>query len=39
VNERTIDFGPDGREAIRLILQMGYDKGIIPTRAVPEFVG
>ena len=39
VNERTIDFGDDGREAIRLILQMGYDRGIIPIKAEVDFIG
>ena len=39
VNERTIDYGPDGREAIRRLLDMGYDRGVIPHRAQVEFVG
>ena len=39
VNERTIDFGDDGREAIRLILQMGYDRGIIPIKPQADFIG
>ncbi len=39
VNERTIDYGPDGREAIRRLLNMGYERGIIPQRAEVEFVG
>ena len=39
VNQRTIDFGEDGREAIRLILRMGYERGIIPTLAEPDFIG
>jgi len=29
VNERTVDYGPDGREAVRLLLKLGYEKGII----------
>ena len=39
VNERTIDFGDDGREAIRRILAMGYERGIIPIKAEPDFIG
>ena len=39
VNERTIDYGPDGREAIKLILDMGYERGIIPIKANVDFVG
>jgi 1,4-dihydroxy-6-naphthoate synthase len=39
VNDRSIEFGPDGREAIRLILQMGYDRGVIPMRSEVDFIG
>ena len=39
VNERTIDFGDDGREAIRLILRMGFERGIIPIKAEADFIG
>jgi len=39
VNERTINYGDDGREAIRKILAMGYERGIIPHKADVEFVG
>ena len=39
VNERTIDMGNDGREAIRRILAMGYERGIIPIEAKVDFVG
>jgi 1,4-dihydroxy-6-naphthoate synthase len=38
VNERTLDYGPDGREAVAKLLDMGYEKGIIPHRAVPDWV-
>jgi len=37
VNERTLDYGPDGREAIRLLLEMGHGKGIIPIEPRVEF--
>ena len=39
VNERTLDYGPDGREAVRRLLDMGYKAGIIPQPAKIEFVG
>jgi len=29
VNERTVDYGPDGREAVRLLLRLGKERGII----------
>jgi len=38
VNERTLDYGPDGREAVSKLLDMGYEKGIIPHRAHPDWV-
>jgi 1,4-dihydroxy-6-naphthoate synthase len=39
VNERTLNYGPEGREAIHKLLDMGYDRGIIPHRANIDFVG
>ena len=39
VNERTLDYGKDGREAIVKLLEMGYSSGIIPNRPMVEFVG
>ena len=39
VNERTLDYGPDGREAVRRLLDMGYKAGVIPNAARVEFVG
>lgn len=38
VNERTLDYGPDGREAVRRLLDMGFEKGVIPHRAQVDFV-
>ena len=38
VNERTLDYGPDGRQAIRPLLDMGYERGIIPIMPMVEFV-
>jgi 1,4-dihydroxy-6-naphthoate synthase len=39
VNERTLDYGKDGREAIVKLLEMGYERGVIPHRPNVEFVG
>ena len=38
VNERTLNYGEDGREAIRKLLEMGFDRGIIPMKAEVGFV-
>jgi 1,4-dihydroxy-6-naphthoate synthase len=38
VNERTLDYGADGREAVRRLLDMGYKAGIIPEPADVKFV-
>ncbi len=35
VNERTLDYGEDGREAVRLLLRLGKEKGIIKAE-IPE---
>ena len=37
VNERTLDYGPDGREAVRRLLDMGHKAGIIPQESSVEF--
>ena len=29
VNQRTLDYGEDGRKAVRLLLELGYKQGII----------
>jgi 1,4-dihydroxy-6-naphthoate synthase len=39
VNERTLDYGDDGREAITKLLEMGHAAGIIPNKPVVEFAG
>lgn len=39
VNERTLNYGEDGREAIRRLLTMGHDRGIIPHPVKVDFVG
>ena len=38
VNERTLDYGADGREAIRKLLAMGHERGIIPIAPQVDFV-
>ena len=38
VNERTLDYGPDGREAVGKLLNMGYEQGIIPQKVNLEWV-
>jgi 1,4-dihydroxy-6-naphthoate synthase len=38
VNERTLDYGDDGREAVRRLLDMGHKAGIIPLAPIVEWV-
>jgi len=38
VNERTLDYGEDGREAVSRLLQMGHSAGIIPHAAQLDWV-
>lgn len=38
VNERTLNYGEDGRQAIKKLLEMGHERGIIPFRANVDFV-
>ena len=38
VNERTMDYGADGREAIRKLLDMGYERGIVTVKPQVDFV-
>ena len=38
VNERTLDYGADGKEAVARLLQMGHQAGIIPNLPRVEFV-
>ena len=39
VNDFTLDIGPRGEEALRLLLKLGYEAGLIPDLVEPEFVG
>lgn len=38
VNERTLDYGREGREAVRRLLDMGHKAGVIPYEANVDFV-
>lgn len=38
VNERTLDYGDDGKEAVTRLLGMGHRAGIIPHEPMVEFV-
>jgi 1,4-dihydroxy-6-naphthoate synthase len=38
VNERTLDYGADGRAAIRKLLDLGHERGIIPIAPQVDFV-
>ena len=38
VNARTLDYGDDGRRAVRLLLDRGFEAGLIPHRVDMEFV-
>ena len=39
VNQWTVDYGPRGRQAVQLLLDRGYEAGVIPQRVSVEFVG
>ena len=39
VNEWTVDYGERGRAAVRLLLDRGFEAGIIPHRVAVEFIG
>ena len=39
VNERTLQYGEDGKEAIRRLLTTGYERGLISTPVRVDFVG
>jgi 1,4-dihydroxy-6-naphthoate synthase len=38
VNERTLSYGADGQEAIRKLLALGYERGIITVEPKVDFV-
>jgi 1,4-dihydroxy-6-naphthoate synthase len=39
VNQRTLDYGEDGRRATQLFLDRGFEAGVIPRRIHVEFAG
>lgn len=39
VNERTLDYGDDGRVAVEKLLDMGHRAGIIPNQAKVDWIG
>ena len=38
VNQRTLDYGPEGRRAVQLFLDRGHEEGLIPHRVQVDFV-
>jgi len=38
VNDLTLDYGERGKEAVRLLLKEGFEKGIIPHKTEVDFV-
>ena len=38
VNERTLNYGDDGRIAITKLLDMGYERGVIPMKSKVDFI-
>lgn len=38
VNQRTLDYGEDGREAVRLFLRRAHERGLLPQEPRVEFV-
>jgi len=38
-NDWTLDFGEKGREAVKLLLDRGYEAGIIPHKVDVDFIG
>ncbi|MEO8450047.1 MAG: MqnA/MqnD/SBP family protein [Gemmatimonadota bacterium] len=39
VNHWTVDYGARGRKAVQLLLDRGFEAGVIPKRVTVEFVG
>ncbi|HQR47413.1 MAG TPA: ABC transporter substrate-binding protein [Thermoanaerobaculia bacterium] len=38
VNDWTLSYGDAGREAVRLLLERGWEAGVLPSRVTPEWV-
>ncbi|AMV39929.1 menaquinone biosynthesis family protein [Planctomyces sp. SH-PL62] len=39
VNQRTVDYGPEGRQAVKLFLDRGAEMGLVPGPLALQFVG
>ena len=39
VNQRTVDYGPEGRQAVKLFLDRGAEMGLVPGPLPIQFVG
>jgi 1,4-dihydroxy-6-naphthoate synthase len=39
VNQWTVDYGPEGRRAVQLLLDRAFQAGLVPERVEVEFVG
>jgi 1,4-dihydroxy-6-naphthoate synthase len=39
VNDRTLDYGDDGRRAVVLLLSRAHEAGLVPRLVRPEFLG
>ena len=39
VNQWTVDYGPRGRKAVQLLLDRGFEAGLLPGRVEVDFVG
>ncbi|MGE3617485.1 MAG: MqnA/MqnD/SBP family protein, partial [Gemmatimonadales bacterium] len=39
VNHWTVDYGARGREAVQLLLDRGFERGVIPKKVTVEFIG
>jgi 1,4-dihydroxy-6-naphthoate synthase len=37
VNQRTLDYGEDGRRSVQLFLDRGFEAGVIPHRVPVVF--
>jgi 1,4-dihydroxy-6-naphthoate synthase len=38
VNEWTLDYGDRGRQAVQILLDRGYEKGLLPRPVQAEFI-
>jgi 1,4-dihydroxy-6-naphthoate synthase len=38
VNDRTLDYGEEGRKAVQVFLDRGFEAGLVPQRVEAEFI-